>query len=271
MSIYHTAGDRTPFTYLLGWSKHNKWYYGVRYAKKCHPNDLWTTYFTSSRVIAQFCEIHGDPDIISIRRTFLCINSAKEWEDEVLMSIPKDKRHLWLNKRFGTFKGIVTTSEMSRRGHTNRKPDAITLSGYTNEYRKANGFKLIPGKPKGSKESDSVRKKKSDTRKGKVTAEDHDGRRFLIDKNDPRLLTGELINCNAKSGSKNKGRKHSIEAKQLMSDFRKGKAPWNKGKRGLQSNPTKGQPKPKSCCIVCRKEVDQLNLGKYHKHLPNKA
>lgn len=38
-----------PYTYLLGWPEIDKWYYGVRYAKKCHPSDLWVTYKTSSR------------------------------------------------------------------------------------------------------------------------------------------------------------------------------------------------------------------------------
>lgn len=30
-----TAVDNQPYTYLIGWSKLNKWYYGVRYSKKC--------------------------------------------------------------------------------------------------------------------------------------------------------------------------------------------------------------------------------------------
>lgn len=34
----------TPYTYLIGWSKHNKFYYGVRYAKNSNPKELWITY-----------------------------------------------------------------------------------------------------------------------------------------------------------------------------------------------------------------------------------
>ena len=37
-----------PFTYLIKHKTSGKVYYGVRYAKKCSPIDLWTTYFTSS-------------------------------------------------------------------------------------------------------------------------------------------------------------------------------------------------------------------------------
>lgn len=29
------------YTYLIGWSSHNKFYYGVRYAKGSNPNELW--------------------------------------------------------------------------------------------------------------------------------------------------------------------------------------------------------------------------------------
>ena len=39
--------DRTPYTYLIGWSNLNKFYYGVRYGKGCHPSDLWVKYFGS--------------------------------------------------------------------------------------------------------------------------------------------------------------------------------------------------------------------------------
>ena len=66
-----------PYTYLIGWSKLNKYYYGVRYAKNCHPSDLWTKYFTSSKYVKQFREENGEPDIIEIRKTFSNIKEIK--------------------------------------------------------------------------------------------------------------------------------------------------------------------------------------------------
>lgn len=196
MSIYtHTAGDRTPFTYLIGWSHLNKWYYGVRYAKNCHPNSLWTTYFTSSKHVKRFIEANGEPDIITVRLVFSCTMQARRCETRVLSAIPKNLRKSWLNKKF----------DNAKTENVNPHP---TL-GYTNEYRAKNGLKLIPGKPKGSKEKESTKKMKSATRKGKVAAEDVFGNCFLVDKNDLRLLSGELINCSAKAGIKNKGKKQS--------------------------------------------------------------
>ena len=51
--------DRIPYTYIIGWSSLNKWYYGVRYAKNCKPEDLWKTYFTSSKHVKEFLTGNG--------------------------------------------------------------------------------------------------------------------------------------------------------------------------------------------------------------------
>jgi hypothetical protein len=59
-----------PYTYLIGWREQQKYYYGVRYAKNCSPEDFWTKYFTSSPAVLAMRLKHGDPDIIQIRKTF---------------------------------------------------------------------------------------------------------------------------------------------------------------------------------------------------------
>jgi hypothetical protein len=87
-----------PYTYLIGWPIHNKWYYGVRYAKKCNPSDLWITYKTSSKYVTEFVNKFGDPPIKQIRKIFTSILSARLWEEKVLhrMNVVKDER--WLNR-----------------------------------------------------------------------------------------------------------------------------------------------------------------------------
>ena len=82
-SIY-TATDRTPYTYLIGWSEFKIYYYGVRFAKGCRPNEFWKSYFTSSKRVATYIKQHGDPDIIEIRRVFDDANKARFWETCVL-------------------------------------------------------------------------------------------------------------------------------------------------------------------------------------------
>ena len=104
-----------PFTYLIGWTKHNLWYYGVRFAKGCNPEDLWTKYFTSSEIVSNTRIRLGEPDVIKVRKKFLTEVDAKRWEDKVLSSIPIDKRHHWLNQTFSSFRGVVFTETIRKR------------------------------------------------------------------------------------------------------------------------------------------------------------
>lgn len=106
MSIY------TPYTYLIGWSTHNKWYYGVRYAKNCNPSDLCKTYFTSSKHIKQFRKEYGDPDIIQIRKKFNDVEKAILWEHKVLKRLKVNITEKWINQTYNgcfVYKGEKNT------------------------------------------------------------------------------------------------------------------------------------------------------------------
>jgi len=83
--------NTTPYTYLIGWSSHNKWYYGRRTRKGCHPEELWVKYFTSSKHVKSFAKQHGKPDIIQIRRVFDNSKKCADWETKVLRRVPVDK------------------------------------------------------------------------------------------------------------------------------------------------------------------------------------
>jgi hypothetical protein len=98
MNISHTAGDRTPFTYLIGWSNLNTWYYGVRYGKSCHPSNLFTTYFTSSKHVKKFILKNGMPDVVQIRKIFNNIVDARKWEDKVIIRMKMTKLKKFLNR-----------------------------------------------------------------------------------------------------------------------------------------------------------------------------
>ena len=114
MSIY------TPYTYLIGWSKHNKWYYGVRFGRGCHPSDLWVTYFTSSKRVKKFWEENGDPDVVEVRKTFQTGEPARIWEEKVLhrIDISDDK---WLNANVaGAIDPSKAVATKLRNGSTNK-------------------------------------------------------------------------------------------------------------------------------------------------------
>lgn len=95
MSIYK------PYTYLIGWSKYNIWYYGARWAKKCDPCDLWTTYFTSSKEVKKYRELYGEPDVVEVRKTFTIREEARIWEEKVQRRLNVIKDDKWLNKQYG--------------------------------------------------------------------------------------------------------------------------------------------------------------------------
>ena len=86
------------YTYLIGWSKLNKWYCGVRFSKKSETKDLWKTYFTSSNHVKKFRIENGEPDIIEIRKEFSCPDKARLWESNVLNRIRAAASDNWLNK-----------------------------------------------------------------------------------------------------------------------------------------------------------------------------
>lgn len=86
------------YTYLLGWSKQKKYYYGVRYAKDCSVSDLMNKYFSSSKYVKKFIEENGNPDIIEIRKEFDNKEKAMLWEHKVLRRLKVISKEKWLNK-----------------------------------------------------------------------------------------------------------------------------------------------------------------------------
>lgn len=119
MTIY-PCHEYIPYTYLIGWSRLDKWYYGVEYSIKCkiaNPSNLWSIYFTSSNAVKTFRRKHGEPDVIQIRKTFKTAKEAQYWEDKVIMRIGAVSKSNWLNRgRFGSklfdMSGFVTVKSI---------------------------------------------------------------------------------------------------------------------------------------------------------------
>lgn len=103
-----------PYTYLIGWSKYNKFYYGVRFAKNCHPSELCIDYFTSSKYVKEFIEENGLPDVIEIRKLFDNSDNARRWESKVLKRLKVVSKDIFINKT----DNISISSECSRYEHT---------------------------------------------------------------------------------------------------------------------------------------------------------
>lgn len=154
-----------PYTYLIGW--HNPsigldyWYYGCEYGrygkhnnKIANPSNLWSTYFTSSKVVQYMRIWHGEPNIIEIRKTFDDESKAREWERKVLTKLNVAKSTKWLNRTNGNF-DIKCLADIAIRLHregSSRGGKTNSKSGHLKRIAKLGGLK------QGPKNSDLLRK-----------------------------------------------------------------------------------------------------------------
>ena len=164
-----------PYTYVIGWSKQKKYYYGVQFGKSAHPDNLWKTYFTSSKNVKKFVEIYGSPDIIEIRKTFLTSSNAREWETKVIQRMGLVENQNWLNKTDNTskfyFEGArgprsKEHTEKLRKCHLGKKITAEHKeklhNGRQNTKNTPEHIEAIRKATKGKKHTEKTKKKMAD-------------------------------------------------------------------------------------------------------------
>ena len=92
----------TPFVYLLKFKPTGQLYYGSRTKKNCQITDLWTTYFSSSKVIKDLIKEFGkDAFEYEIRKTFETKEEAISYEHRILKRINAKKNPMFLNRNNG--------------------------------------------------------------------------------------------------------------------------------------------------------------------------
>jgi hypothetical protein len=151
-----------PFTYVLTFKPTGQRYYGVRYAKNAHPSQLWTTYFTSSKVIKSLLTEHGpEAFTVSVRRTFTTKESAVLWESRVLNRLNASHSNQWFNQINGdaNFASILEWSDEAKAKYSERRK-GIQFS----EEHKANLAKA----KQGTKQSEEHKSKRSAALKGRT-------------------------------------------------------------------------------------------------------
>lgn len=202
-----------PFTYLIGWSKLDKWYIGSRWADGCMPSDLWDSYFTSSKYVHQFRNEHGEPDVIEIDKVFENKKDAISHEIFLLKINRVQERDCFLNKAIGGFFD-PSDPEMRRK---------------------------ISQSNKGIKQSDQWIKKRTEWKRGVPHSKEHcqkiskalTGKKMtdLQRANISQRLIGNLRRKGTSTSDEGRaniaaskiGTRHTDETKKKMSDARKGK------------------------------------------------
>jgi hypothetical protein len=183
--------DRTPYTYLIGWTKYQKYYYGRRTAKFCHPSELWKKYFTSSRHVKNFFQQFGNPDIITIRKQFKSTKKACEWESKVLRRINAKYNDKMINKTNGDAKWDTTCNSDCYFKHTGQTH--VTMRNVkTKKCQRLlkDDVRIIRGEFVGV--TAGIKSKHQSTLKLTCTVKDEQGKTYRVHKDHPLIKTGEL-------------------------------------------------------------------------------
>ena len=249
----HTAISKTdnkphtPYTYLIGWSKLDKWYYGVKFAKGCHPAELFNMgvskkrrYETSSKVVHGLILENGLPDIIQIRQIFKNSVGSINAEHTVINRLNMIKSTKFLNIcNYGNT--IDTSGRLAVRDL-----DGNTFSASVHDPRLKTGEIVAASKGYVSvKDVDGLVSRVSladprylsgeliSIKVGKVNVKDSSGVGFTVSTTDPRYISGELIHTSTgvkcsdetknKIGNANSGRVQTEEHRRKNSEGNTGK------------------------------------------------
>jgi len=220
-----------PYTYLIGWPALNKWYYGVRYAKVCHPDDLWVSYWTSSKIVHKFVKENGDPTVKIVRKRFNDVKNAQAWENRVLQKLKVTKNSKWLN---GHDSKAFDPLLVPRGDQHWTKQDTVAAKKWKNrdgwEFKNSNGVSRM------AKGENHWTKKDTDA------AKNH--RQRMNSNNNPNNL---------------------LKVKQKKSEYLKNNNPVNKtGVREKISKTLTGKKRPKKQCKYCNKEIADSIYTRHH-------
>jgi hypothetical protein len=144
-----------PFSYYLFHKPTGKHYYGIRFAKNCCPDDLWTKYFSSSVIVKKLIAEYGaDSFHTEVRKVFDNSSAALLWEHKVLRRLNASANPNWINRHNGSNKfrapaaHSAATKETLRKKITGMKRSATTKAKHSataklrEAKRRSEGWKM---------------------------------------------------------------------------------------------------------------------------------
>lgn len=153
-----------PFTYLLVHKPTGKKYYGSRYAQGCSTSELWTTYFSSSKVVQQLIAEDGkDSFVCTVRKTFSTAEEAISWEGRVLRKVNarKDPRFINMHNNDGLVGLKGDSNPMRNAEHLEKwkKSAARNKTGRILSIDHKNAIsKALTGRVRSKEECDNISK-----------------------------------------------------------------------------------------------------------------
>lgn len=157
MSIY--------YTYFLHHLPTNTFYYGVKYGKNSNPNELFKSYFSSSKYVHALIEEYGvESFTYTIRKTFDNPVKARRWEERVLRRLKVVECDVWINRHYGgtNFTTLVGDQHPSKQKWVRDKISASHKNKILTEKHKRNISKRLAG----VKKTPEHNLKNSDAQKG---------------------------------------------------------------------------------------------------------
>lgn len=164
------------YTYLIGWRKLDKWYYGVRLSYVDKPeNDLWMKYKTSSKYVSAVVEQHGPPDVVKVHKIFTDKQSAIDYEIKFLKRVSAKNSDRWINRNDSPAPPVLMGEKNGFFNKTHTEQQKLKWSKERKGRKLDENVKLklrnrIPwNKNKKRCFSDETLKKMSDAKKGKLS------------------------------------------------------------------------------------------------------
>ena len=115
--MYTEIENLKAYTYAIHFLITGQIYYGVRYAKGCHPSELGKKYFSSSKSVQRLINEHGiDNFRFEVRKCFDDPKKARDFETKVLQRLKVKSNPKFLNKHDNTY---VKCFVLDHRGEKN--------------------------------------------------------------------------------------------------------------------------------------------------------
>lgn len=137
-----SLSDRTPYTYLIRFVDLGFSYYGVRYAKRCHPQDLGKEYFSSSKSVNTLLQSPNVGTVVfEVRRIFHNKRDAILWEQRVIRRILRTSRSL-LNVRASVHAANAVQTNSSTKTICNKNTQVELCVPVDFDISQLGGFEL---------------------------------------------------------------------------------------------------------------------------------